>query len=98
MWSTCVFYVIPPTVYKSFLMQSFPIFHKPSVTLQWLTQDWYAVVICALKWCSVKISSIQIHGNEKFNTGGERKETINSGAFLCFSSNICQNRNIIIHK
>ncbi len=73
------------TVYKSFLMQSFfPSVTNQSVTLQWLTQDWYAVLICALQWCSVKISSIQIHGNEKFNTGGERKETINSGAFYAF--------------
>ncbi len=94
MWSTCVFYFISPQYLKALSCSPFP--SVTSVTLQWLTQDWYAVVICALQWCSVKISSIQIHGNEKFSTGGERKETENffvcvwilhtiiSGAFLAF--------------
>ncbi len=78
MWSTCVFYFISPQYLKAFSCSPFP--SVTSVTLQWLTQDWYAVVICALQWCSVKISSIQIHGNEKFSTGGERKR---QRIFLC---------------
>lgn len=65
------FYFISLQYLKAFSCSPFP--SVTSVTLQWLTQDWYAVVICALQWCSVKISSIQIHGNEKFSTGGERK-------------------------